>query len=97
MADAAHVIRLRGEEGINELEQDLKKLNPMNFISKISPKPLLIVHGENDEVFPVEEAYKLFRAAKQPKSILILRGVGHHVRGSKEARDYIIKWLKEHL
>lgn len=97
MADAAGVIRLRGEEELNELEQDLKKLNPMNFISKISPKPLLIVHGENDEIFPVEEAYKLFEAAKQPKSILILKGVGHHVRGSKEAINHIVKWLKEQL
>jgi len=96
IANTEGVIRLRREEELSELEQDLKKLNPMLFISRISPKPLLIIHGENDEVFPVEEAYKLFRAAKQPKDILILKGVGHYVRGSKEAVDYITKWLKEH-
>jgi len=46
-------------------------------ISKFK-KPLLIVHGEKDEVIPVEKDPKeLFRMANKPKKLVIIKGSDH--------------------
>ena len=40
--------------------------------------PLLLIHGENDELVPPEQARRLYEAAVQPKDLHILPGVGHN-------------------
>jgi len=40
--------------------------------------PLLVVHGEDDMIVPVEHAHALFGAAPEPKRLRIVRGVGHN-------------------
>lgn len=44
--------------------------------------PVLITHGEPDEVIPTREAQALFAAANEPKKLLIFPGAGHNVFGS---------------
>lgn len=39
--------------------------------------PLLVIHGDQDELIPVEHAYRLYEAAPEPKSLYIVPG-GHH-------------------
>nr|WP_210269954.1 alpha/beta hydrolase [Hyphomicrobium methylovorum] len=39
--------------------------------------PLLIVHGDADEVVPVDMGRRLFAAANEPKQLEIIRGAGH--------------------
>jgi fermentation-respiration switch protein FrsA (DUF1100 family) len=39
--------------------------------------PLLIVHGTADRVIPIRFARKLFALANQPKTLIVLPGVGH--------------------
>ncbi|MBX9686163.1 MAG: alpha/beta fold hydrolase [Candidatus Obscuribacterales bacterium] len=41
--------------------------------------PLLIIHGANDPVIPVSEAEENFKAASNPKRILVLKHSGHFV------------------
>lgn len=50
---------------------------PSELVGKISPVPLLIVHGENDHYFPSEQARLLHERAGDPKRLLILPGFGH--------------------
>ena len=40
--------------------------------------PLLVVHGDADRVIPVRFARTLFAAASEPKTLVILPGVGHY-------------------
>jgi pimeloyl-ACP methyl ester carboxylesterase len=40
--------------------------------------PLLVVHGEDDAIVPVEHGTALFRAAPDPKRLRIVPGVGHN-------------------
>lgn len=40
--------------------------------------PILIVHGEKDTTIPIGLAEKLFRLAKQPKSMQVLHLAGHN-------------------
>lgn len=40
--------------------------------------PLLVLHGEHDDVVPVAQGRALFAAAPQPKRIEVLPGAGHN-------------------
>jgi fermentation-respiration switch protein FrsA (DUF1100 family) len=40
--------------------------------------PLLVIHGEADEIIPIEQGEHLFAAANEPKSFYPLPGVGHN-------------------
>ncbi|MCB1190751.1 MAG: alpha/beta hydrolase [Leptospiraceae bacterium] len=51
--------------------------SPADFISKISPIPMIIVHGTNDNIVPFENGKEVFRLAEQPKQFWEIRGAGH--------------------
>lgn len=51
---------------------------PEQFVARLSPRPLLIMHGAEDDITPVEEAQALYAAAGEPKRLVILPGAYHH-------------------
>ena len=51
---------------------DLSAVRPVDVIKKISPRPLLIVHGEHDDLILVQNAHRLYEAAREPKELYIL-------------------------
>lgn len=42
--------------------------------ARVTPIPLLVVHGDADKLFPVEHAYALYAAAGEPKQLWIEPG-----------------------
>ena len=40
--------------------------------------PVLILHGDDDNIVPIEEGKRLFDAAKEPKQFYIIHGAGHN-------------------
>jgi pimeloyl-ACP methyl ester carboxylesterase len=50
---------------------------PKDVAARISPVPLLVVHGDRDAYFPVDHARQLFEAAREPKELWIEPGLGH--------------------
>jgi fermentation-respiration switch protein FrsA (DUF1100 family) len=53
-------------------------------ISKLSPRPVLLVHGTEDEILPVRCAYELYYMAREPKQLILYRDTRH---GLDERRD----------
>lgn len=45
--------------------------------------PVLISHGDSDEIVPVNHARDLYAAANEPKKLMIFPGVGHNVFGEE--------------
>ena len=67
---------------------------PADAAARIAPTPLLIVHGDKDEYFPVDHAEQLYDAAHQPKELWIVPGFGHAEGGATPALlDRIGGWL----
>lgn len=61
---------------------------------------VLIVHGEADELVPVEHAYRLYARAADPKRMIILPGVDHRITDEdhrKRSAESTIHWLASHL
>jgi len=50
---------------------------PHEVVGRLSPIPLLIVHGDCDPYFPPEHANQLFAAAAPPKELWLEPGFGH--------------------
>jgi len=69
---------------------------PAEAAAQISPVPLLIVHGEQDHYFPPEHARQLYMAAREPKELWLLPGVGHAESAcSDDLADRIARWVDQ--
>jgi alpha/beta superfamily hydrolase len=66
----------------------------LNWVEKLSPKPLLIMHGTQDDVVPVDSSMALYEHAGKPKDIFIIQGAGHQLRLVNEAMENALNWLK---
>jgi uncharacterized protein len=74
------------------------RFSPLPVMAKISPIPLLILHGDQDLVVPVHHARRLYDAAREPKQLWIVAGAGHiQTTGSQAQRDRLVAWLREVL
>ena len=60
------------ETGIN-----FDQVNPLDDISKISPRPVYIVHSTADIVAPPDAGEKLFNAAKEPRFLWLEEDAQH--------------------
>jgi uncharacterized protein len=59
--------------------------------------PLLILHGDRDEVVPLEQAKRLYAAANEPKQLYVIRGAQHndtYVVGGAAYFDVWSRFLK---
>lgn len=51
--------------------------SPLQAVSHISPIPLLIIHGDKDNVVPLAHGRILFDAAAQPREMWVVSNGGH--------------------
>jgi dipeptidyl aminopeptidase/acylaminoacyl peptidase len=79
---------------IEEWQRGFETISPVNWVDKISPRPLLLVHGDADELIPLEHARRLYQKAKEPKELETIPGAKHKMRLEKAAIDFILDWLK---
>jgi fermentation-respiration switch protein FrsA (DUF1100 family) len=57
---------------------DVAQYKPEALIGDISPRPVLIIHGEQDNgACTVADAHRLYQAAREPKELWIVPGAGH--------------------
>lgn len=54
-----------------------QQVQPIELIARISPRPVLLVHGTADKRIPVEQALQLFQAARAPKAFWLVEGATH--------------------
>jgi pimeloyl-ACP methyl ester carboxylesterase len=70
---------------------------PADAAARITPTPLLIVHGDRDGYFPVDHAQQLYDAARDPRELWIVPGFGHAESGAIEIPaliDRIGGWVR---
>lgn len=75
---------------------EFAEVEPERYAARISPRPLLIVHGEADDVVPYPHAERIFAAARDPKELVRIPGGGHQLRRDAVAVSAVMDWL-DHL
>jgi len=89
------VIRDEGfPHSVEEWGNGFRRVRPIEHIAGIAPRPLLLVHGNRDEVVNVSHAYRLYAKAGEPKQMVIVDGAGHRLRQDERAVGIAIDWLK---
>jgi len=74
----------------------LRPLEPMRYVDRISPTPLIMINGVYDEQIPRENTEMLYNKAGQPKKIIWLES--RHVRPRNvELTKTIVRRLREEL
>ena len=70
--------------------------NPLEVIDQIAPIPLLLIHGENDSIIPIDHCTLLYAKAGQPKKML--KTTGDHIQtfANLENRIFVLDFLKKY-
>ncbi len=90
---------IRDEDFPNSAEEWLNGFRLMRsteYVAEVAPRPLLLMHGNQDETVDVSHVYKLYDRAKEPKQIIIIDGAEHVLRDNNRAMAIVIDWLKSH-
>lgn len=82
----------KSSQKINEV---MGPADPVNWVARISPRPLLMINGKDDQIVPKECTERLFAAAKEPKEIVWLEG-GHMPQPDAVLRK-VDEWLSKYL
>lgn len=56
--------------------------------------PILVVHGERDEIIPNALGQRLFEIANEPKELRLIPGAGHNDLFAAGGRDAILEFLE---
>lgn len=85
-----------------EMDPEKKKsVSPITYVSKDDP-PILLVHGDADDIVPIRHARDLDARMKQSgarSELFVVEGGRHNVAGAGEAKviDRSTAFVKEHL
>ena len=57
---------------------DRSRICPVDVVDQISPRPLLVIHGTDDQRILESQVRRLFAAADEPKSLWLVPGATHN-------------------
>jgi alpha/beta superfamily hydrolase len=62
----------------------------------LAPRPLLLIHGDDDGVIPPEIAKTIYEWAFEPKRLVMLPGTNHGLREARnDVRALLLDWLPQ--
>ena len=76
------------------------EFSAIDYVEKITPIPLLIIHGMQDSMVPVSQGEALFKKAKEPKTFFKIEGGSHTnalAKNNGEYRKKMLAWLDKVL
>jgi len=71
------------------------RYQPLKQIARISPIPVLIIHGTADQIIPIQHAKRLHAAAKEPKQLWLIPN-GKHIQSMNypHIRQRLLDYLR---
>ena len=79
-------------ESLEDWSSPLKTLRASAMASELSPRALLVMHGSEDSVVPVQDA-RVLAEAHGTADVRIIRGAGHNLRQDPRAMAVLLGWL----
>ncbi len=79
---------------------DLRRADPLPEVGRISPRPVLLIHGERDPFVPPADQDAIFAACGEPKALWRVPGAGHRQAHEIARADYearVIGFFTAHL
>ncbi len=85
---------------LERMVEDAKIHNPMNEISKVSPRPMLIIHGSDDVGIDLAGVKRLYELAGEPKDLVVVEGANHELTNPtvyEITMNTAVQWFIRHL
>lgn len=82
------------------LGMPLASVAPIAAIPRISPRPVLIIHGSLDRLTDVEDARLLYQASGHPKALWTVDAAGHGQARRLRQAEYdrrVIEFFRQHV
>jgi len=80
---------------LKDWKKGFQAVKPLNWIDRLPPRPLLIIHGTADEVVNVRHARNLYEKVRGKAELFLIEGGEHRLRVDTRAMKKAIEWLKE--
>lgn len=74
--------------------RELREIRPLALVGKVPPRPVLLVHGTEDDTVPLMDARALADAADGQAELRVLTGAGHRLRHDPRAVAVLTGWLE---
>jgi len=69
-----------------------------SLVTRLSPRPLLLMHGTADEILPHRCSQQIYQQAKEPKEIHLYNGCRHGLDECRQQVDHDLRaWLTTRL
>jgi dipeptidyl aminopeptidase/acylaminoacyl peptidase len=70
-----------------------RTVKPLKWIGRIPPRPLLIIHGTEDDVVNINHARELYDKVRGKATLFLIAGAGHRLRVEERAMQKAREWL----
>lgn len=78
---------------LDRWSRELRDFRPLRGIGRIPPRPLLIVHGSDDDKVPMVDARALADATDGVADLRVVSSAGHQLRHDPRAVAVLLGWL----
>ena len=76
----------------DEWSRELRRFRPVDSARRLAPRPLLLMHGDEDELVPESDS-RTIAEAHGSAELHIIQGGGHRLRHDPRAIAMMIGWL----
>ncbi len=77
---------------MEEWAREFRRFRPVDAAARLAPRPLLVLHGDDDDYVPVSDARQIARAHGSAE-LRVLQGAGHRLRHDPRAVAILLGWL----
>ncbi|MEY4895740.1 MAG: hypothetical protein RI890_539, partial [Actinomycetota bacterium] len=79
-------------ESFDEWSRELRRFRPADAARRFAPRPLLLLHGDDDESVPTADS-RVLSEAHGSAEIQVIPGAGHRLRHDPRAIAVLLGWL----
>lgn len=83
----------RFPSSFDEWSREFRRFRPVDSARRFAPRPLLVMHGDDDESVPTTDARQLAHAHGGAE-LRIVSGAGHRLRHDPRAIAMLLGWLE---
>ena len=90
--DIGAIRRAGFPQNFDEWSRELRRFRPTDAARRFAPRPLMVLHGDDDESVPTADARSLAQAHGSAE-LRIISGAGHRLRHDPRALAVLFGWL----
>ena len=79
-------------KAFDEWSRELRRFRPVDAARRFAPRPLLVMHGDEDESVPVADS-RVLAEAHGSAELRVIAGAGHRLRHDPRAIAVLLGWL----